>query len=142
MGDVPAQYAANADLTVRIVNEIFAAMPGRFRFTSGYRTPAQNANANGVANSYHLTAEAADFVPVDGHYPPGETERIEAIVAPFGYEVIKHNAGSGLHYHIEPGPSGKKLPAAPSPGISGSVSPVWLIMGAFLIAILISDDDY
>lgn len=28
----------------------------------------------------------------------------------YGYEVILHNVGSGLHYHIEPSPSGKRVP--------------------------------
>lgn len=33
---IPNQYAANAQMTVGIVNEVFAAFPNRFRFTSGY----------------------------------------------------------------------------------------------------------
>ena len=88
---------ANAnETTMAIVAEIFAAFPGRFRFTSGIRTEAQNAAAGGVSGSYHLTGWAADFVPVNGHFPPGELERIAQIVSRHGYEVIKHNARSGL----------------------------------------------
>lgn len=88
-----------------ILDEIFAAFPGRFRFTSGCRTPSQNAAVNGNANSYHLTTrgcQAADFVPIDGRF--GDKDAIGAIVARHGYEVIQHNVGSGEHYHIEPAP--------------------------------------
>lgn len=93
------------DTTMAILDEIFAAFPGRFRFTSGCRTPSQNAAVNGNANSYHLTTrgcQAADFVPIDGRF--GDKDAIGAIVGRHGYEVIQHNAGSGEHYHIEPAP--------------------------------------
>lgn len=106
---------ANAT-TMAIWREIDAAFPGRFRFTSGCRTPEQNANVNGNANSYHLTTrgcQAADFVPRNGNFPSAELGQIAAIVSPHGYEVIKHNAGSGMHYHIEP-----------APGYTGEPSPI------------------
>ena len=136
-GNVPASLQNNAARTISIVNQIFAAFPGRFRFSSGYRTPAQNAAANGVANSYHVKAAAADFVPVDGRFPAGEKERIAALASRHGYEVIKHNAGSGLHYHIEPGPDGSSGPigGAQISGISTGV-----LMLGFLAFFLILDD--
>lgn len=135
MGNVPSQYAANADRTVSIVNEIFAAFPGRFRFTSGYRSPAQNAAANGVAKSYHLTAQAADFVPINGSYPAGEKEAIASLIAKHGYEVIKHDVGSGLHYHIEPAPGG----VAALPGATDLLAgvPPWLIAMAVVAGVLL-----
>lgn len=97
--------AVDADATtMAILAEIFAAFPGRFRFTSGTRTAAQNAAVGGVEGSYHVRGMAADFVAINGSYPSSDLERIGEIVARHGYEVIKHNAGSGLHYHIEPAP--------------------------------------
>jgi hypothetical protein len=42
-----------------------AAVPGA-QVTSTLRTPAKNAAVRGVANSDHLTGEAADFVPAKG----------------------------------------------------------------------------
>lgn len=94
---------ANANAaTMAIVNEIFAALPNRFRFTSGYRTAAQNRAVNGVANSYHLTGQAADFVPIDGRFIESEKATIRAILKRYCYELVDHNAESGRHYHIEP----------------------------------------
>lgn len=137
-GNVPANLRGNAEFTISIVNEVFAAFPNRFRFTSGYRTPAQNEAANGVANSYHVKAEAADFVPVNGTYPAGEKEAIADLISKYGYEVIKHNAGSGQHYHIEPMPSGKHSPSGGGLGV-GQIS-TGVLMLAFLAIFLILDD--
>lgn len=125
--------SANAQSTVAILNEIFAAFPNRFRFTSGYRTPERNAAANGVANSFHITGEAGDFVPIDGRFPAGEKEAIGRLISKYGYEVIQHNAGSGLHYHIEPSPSGKKISTV-SP-----VSNIAIAVGVLLLVLLIKD---
>lgn len=132
-----------------IVAEIFAAFPGRFRFISGTRTPAQNAAAGGVANSYHLTGQAADFVAIDGHYPPGEKARIAEIVARHGYEVLFHNSGSGIHYHIEPAPGYTGPPApslasanqslATSGAQSAPVFPALLMLGVLVVVLLITD---
>ena len=130
-GNVPANLAGNAQKTVAILNEIFATMPGRFRFTSGYRTPAQNAAANGVPNSYHVQALAGDFVPVDGRFVPAEKAAIAGIVAKYGGELIQHNAGSGEHYHIEP-KSGNWTNAP-----AGGIPTVYIVAGLVLILLLI-----
>lgn len=128
--------SANAQFTVAILNEIFAAFPNRFRFTSGYRTPERNAAVNGVANSFHITGEAGDFAPIDKRYPAGEQQAIANLISRHGYEVLKHDVGSGLHYHIEPMPSGKK---------TGSISPVAdasnvaLAVGVLLVVLLLTD---
>lgn len=102
--------ATNANAkTMAIVAEIFAAFPNKFRFTSGCRTPERNTAVGGVANSYHLTTrgcQAADFVPINGNFPASDKGAIGNIVAKHGYEVIVHNAGSGMHYHIEPNGTG------------------------------------
>lgn len=79
---------------------IVQAIPGT-RVTSRTRTPQQNAAAGGVANSYHLTGQARDFVP-----PPGmSTAQLAAQLKsalPQGVEVIDE----GDHVHIEPAPGG------------------------------------
>lgn len=103
-GNVPADLLPNANYTISILNEIENTYPGKYRFTSGYRSPQKNASVNGVANSYHIQALAGDFVPKDGRYPYEDAENIGRIVAKYGYEVVKHDVGSGLHYHIEPAP--------------------------------------
>lgn len=95
---------ANA-YTMNIISEIFNAFPGRFRFTSGRRTAAQNQAVGGVPNSYHVTGQAADFVSLNGQYPANEREQINTIVTSYGYELLFHNVGSGYHYHIEPSPT-------------------------------------
>lgn len=154
-GSVPANLISNANFTISIVNEIFAAFPGRFRFTSGYRSPSQNTAANGVEGSFHLKALAADFVPINGSFPADEFSRIGAIVSKYNYEAIKHNAGSGLHYHIEPNPnfySGQsqifpvKDSQNNSPGNSQIFSPAdsqcsnaALFVGLILLLVLIVD---
>ena len=118
----------------------FAAFPGRFRFTSGIRTEAQNAAAGGVSGSYHLTGWAADFVPVNGHFPPGELERIAQIVSRHGYEVIKHNARSGLHYHIEPAPGYQFGQPVSTLGGPSSVSNAMIYaVGFFIVLVLVRD---
>lgn len=131
-GNVPAALTGNANKTIAIVNEIFAAMPNRFRFTSGYRTPAQNAAANGVENSFHVKALAADFVPVDGKFTAAEKASIVSIISKYGYELITHNVGSGLHYHIEPANSAA---AANLPAIGG-VSAVAVLAGIVLLILI------
>lgn len=98
--------AQNANAyTMSIIAEIFARFPNRFRFTSGTRSQSQNTAVGGVANSFHLTGQAADFVAINGQYPLDERQAIKQIVANYGYELVYHNAGSGYHYHIEPAPN-------------------------------------
>lgn len=132
-GGVPANLTGNAQKTISIVNEIFAAMPNRFRFTSGYRTPAQNAAANGVPNSFHVRALAADFVPIDGRFLDADKAAISAILAKYGYELITHNAGSGLHYHIEPATS------AAIPATAAGVSSFAIAAGVLILVLLITE---
>lgn len=104
---VPPNLQQNALSTLKIVNEIFAALPlAHFRFTSGYRSPAHNKAVGGVSNSYHLTALAADFVPVVGSWKQYDAQ-VKAIAAKYGYEVLYHTVKSGLHFHIEPKPKRK-----------------------------------
>jgi hypothetical protein len=106
---IPAQYLQTSQLTVKILNEIFAALPGRFRFTSGIRTRAKNAAVGGVATSYHLTGGSGDFVPVDGRYTENDKKVIQSIVSKYGYEAFAHNVTTGKHWHIEPLPKKKRV---------------------------------
>lgn len=48
---------------ISVIKEVFGSGT---RITSTTRTPAQNAAANGAANSHHLTGTAIDFVPQKG----------------------------------------------------------------------------
>ncbi len=98
---IPAALISNANQTIVILNEIFAAFPNTFRFTSGYRSAARNKAAGGVPTSYHIKALAGDFVPVAGN-PNLYKAKVSEIAAKHGYEVLYHNVGSGLHFHIEP----------------------------------------
>lgn len=74
------------------------AIPG-LGVTSRQRTDAQNKAADGVANSFHKTDDARDFVP-----PPGMSMAAlhAKLKAQFGsqYDVINE----GDHVHVEPGP--------------------------------------
>lgn len=139
-GNVPSNLVGNANLTIEIVNEVFAAFPNRFRFTSGYRSPARNAAANGVSNSFHLTAQAADFVPVDGRFPSSEKEAIAALIGRYGYEVIQHDAGSGLHYHIEPAPGGRSNAVLLPTATGGPLPNEMLMFGALILIVLLISD--
>lgn len=135
-GNVPGSLLNNANLTLSILNEIFSTYPNKYRFTSGFRSAEKNAAVNGVSDSYHLQALAGDFVPINGSYPYSDLEAIGQIVSKYGFEVIKHNVGSGLHYHIEPAPgwNGSNVQAA-------AASPNYLVYGvAFLFIILILKD--
>jgi len=77
---------------VRALHEKF---PG-LQLTSGYRSPSQNAAANGSPTSYHLEGRAADFV--------GSESDMQAAAnwarANGAVEVLMHNAGSGRHLHV------------------------------------------
>lgn len=64
-------------------------------FTSGRRTPAGNAAVGGVPNSYHLTGDAADFVPRRGQ-SMGELYR-QALARWPGAKVLNE----GNHVHVQ-----------------------------------------
>ena len=118
-GSVPGNLVSNSNYTISILNEIYAAFPSNyFRFTSGYRSPQQNAAANGVSDSYHLEALAGDFVPNSGKFPTSDKVTIEKILSKYGYELVIHNVGSGLHYHIEPAPGWSGISNANNNSIS------------------------
>ena len=56
----------------KIVKWVDKNNPGRFRFTSGFRSDLVNRSCGGVIGSKHLYGLAIDFVPVDGDFgvPP------------------------------------------------------------------------
>ena len=65
------------------------------RFSSGYRTPEQNAAANGHPNSGHMRGWKADF--------SGSTRDLHAAAEwakRYGARVLLHNAGSGYHLDV------------------------------------------
>lgn len=86
--------------------------------TSRQRSPDKNAQVGGVANSFHLTGEARDFVP-----PPGMDmdTLFKTLKAKFGsqYDVIHE----GDHVHIEPGPGVAKAGAGTLLNPAGAANP-------------------
>lgn len=105
---VPAALVANASSTIQIVNEIFAAYPGKFKFNSGYRSPVHNKAVGGVPTSYHVKALAADISPLDGNFPKYK-DGVIAILQKHGYELIDESTKPGAaHFHIEPSPKKKR----------------------------------
>lgn len=78
------------DWTLRILG----AFPG-LRFSSGYRSPAQNAAANGAANSGHMRGDKIDL--------SGNTKLMYEAAAwakRYGARTLLHDAGSGFHLDI------------------------------------------
>jgi hypothetical protein len=71
------------------------------RFSSGYRSPAQNKAAGGVPNSNHMKGSPSNPGAID---LVGSTENMYAAAAEarrLGVpEVLVHDVGSGLHLHM------------------------------------------
>ena len=75
--------------------QLFAALGQKYGIqpTSVTRTPERNRQVGGVANSYHLTGQAADFV-----VPQAQKAQFIQDARQNGYEAIDE----GDHIHIEP----------------------------------------
>lgn len=91
-------------------NELAADLHGQgydLEVSSGWRSPENNAAADGVPDSKHLgedgfgTGQAIDFV-INGEFDQTE---IEKIIQEYGMKVLYHDVGSGLHFHVEMDPS-------------------------------------
>ncbi len=86
----------------RQLRETLGGIFPQARFTSGYRTPERNAQVGGVPNSWHTRngGDAWDFVD------PGLTlASAAASIARAGLpagELLRHNVGSGMHFHYSP----------------------------------------
>lgn len=111
----------------RQIRERLAGIFPEARFTSGYRTPERNAEVGGVPNSWHTRngGEAWDFVAPDVTLAAARA-RIAQAGLPAG-EMLRHNAGSGMHLHYSPegapldGAPAPEAPAAPpAPGLTGA----------------------
>lgn len=72
-----------------------AAVPG-LTVTSRQRSPAKNRAVGGVANSFHLTDQARDFVPPQGMSMTQLATRLKQALP--GFDVINE----GDHVHVEP----------------------------------------
>lgn len=96
-GGSPGEYG-------QLIEETAISAFPNLQVTSRQRDAARNAQVGGVANSYHLTGDARDFVPPAG-MSMGELHK--ALLNKFGgaYDVINE----GDHVHVEPG---KNLGAA------------------------------
>lgn len=71
------------------------------RVTSGYRSPAHNASVGGVQNSYHTRGSKNNPGAVDLVGSNKAMAKAAADAKKKGYSVLIHNAGSGLHLHIQ-----------------------------------------
>jgi hypothetical protein len=69
--------------------------------TSARRSPADNARAGGVTNSFHLTGQARDLVPPPGVSMANYAADLKQRLGP-GYDVINEND----HVHVEPSSRG------------------------------------
>lgn len=67
--------------------------------SGGWRDEATNATNNGTPNSKHLSGLAVDF-NMDA-FTPEEREDIMARAEAQGFTAIWHDAGSGLHLHLQ-----------------------------------------
>jgi len=88
------------------LEQIARGIPGA-TITSGERSPEHNRAVGGVPNSQHIAGTAMDFVA------PGLTlQQVQAFFP--GEQVIQHDAGSGMHFHVQGAP-GTVAEAAPPP---------------------------
>lgn len=93
---VAARAADSApSLGAQIEQTVLGILPGA-TVTSRQRSSGQNASVGGVANSYHLTDQARDFVPPKG--VSMDTFAAQVKQAMPGFDVINE----GDHVHIEP----------------------------------------
>lgn len=113
-------------------SDVLSAAPGA-TITSGFRTPAHNAEVHGVANSYHMTGTpeapgALDIVPPTGMGMPALAARMTAKLPQL--KVLNE----GDHVHIQPAQpnAGPPTVAGPRTDASGSIidegaqtGPVW-----------------
>ena len=86
------QFDSSVVSNVQYIDQNFG-----LRLTSGYRTPTQNANANGSRTSWHLTGRAADFV---GTQAQMQAAYNWAMANGALSDTRIHNAGSGTHLHV------------------------------------------
>lgn len=90
----PAAFP-NSSTGAQIEHEAMAIVPG-IGVTSRQRSAAHNKAVGGVANSYHLTDRARDFVPPRGMSMADLHSRLVSAMP--GYDVLNE----GTHVHIEP----------------------------------------
>ncbi len=85
------QFASSVVSNVQYIDQNFG-----LRLTSGYRTPTQNANADGTQTSWYLTGRAADFVGTQSQMQAAQQWAQQNGAR----EALIHNAGSGTHLHV------------------------------------------
>lgn len=76
---VPADYLPNLRRLVAVLEVIRARWGGPLGVVSGFRSPAHNAQVKGVEASAHLTAEAADIVPLPRS--PENVAKLHALIS-------------------------------------------------------------
>lgn len=94
----PAAFKVNSSgvTGAAIEQKALQVVPGAI-VTSRQRSPGKNRAVGGVADSYHITDQARDFVPPRGMSMGQLHARLKQAFP--GYDVINE----GDHVHIEPG---------------------------------------
>lgn len=102
--EAPAGQRWNSAQLAGVVQTI----PGA-RITSTNRTAAHNAEVNGVAGSQHIGATAKDSTAIDFVAPGMSKSDVAAAYAKAGARVtvLQHDAGSGMHFHVQGVRSGR-----------------------------------
>ena len=100
----PAKYAGNLQALALNLQKVRDKV-GRLNINSGYRTPKYNAKVNGVSNSQHLYAKAADVSS-----PNLTGEQLHAVFLDMINKGEIHNGGLGkyrnfVHYDIRDTPA-------------------------------------
>lgn len=80
---------------IQNMNDELAARGYTMTVTGGARSPEHNAEVNGVPNSLHLTGNAVDL---DANVPDG---LLEELAEKHGLDYLWHDAGTGMHFHVE-----------------------------------------
>jgi hypothetical protein len=116
-GNPPESLIQNANYTIGILNEIFDAFPGQFKFNSGYRNAARNAAVGGVEGGYHPKALAADIGAINGNYAQLKGGVI-SILQKYGYELVDESRTRN-HFHIEPAHGWNGIASGPTTSYLG-----------------------
>lgn len=144
--EAPEQYQGNLRRLAYLLEELRVIAGGPLVVSSAYRTPEHNAEIGGVADSRHLTGEAADFTPPQS--PLAFWARLKAAqqagTAPAWGELELDERPGKVHVHVTLARSGEKngevfayLPDGSEQGIQAG-SRAFLGGAGILLALLLA----
>lgn len=110
-GKIPAEYEANAQQTLELLQSVRDILGKPIIITSLYRSPSHNAEVEGSAhNSQHMKADAADFnvVGMKNHEAAAKLMQAEQSKdLPAYHQLISYDKTN--HLHIGRGSTRQKL---------------------------------